>query len=143
MFFFSFRKISSWTKNHHQSSCVVTPQQNEVSERKKQTLVGSSQISSFTVNVPKFFWGEAVLASTYLINRMPSRVLNFKTPCQVLFESFRNSHMFYYSFECVPIFSICPYKSIPRNKLDPKSEKGRSVILLKNADSLFQWMLPS
>lgn len=34
----------------------------------------------FVMHVPKFLWGEAVLTATYLINRMPSRVLNFLSP---------------------------------------------------------------
>jgi hypothetical protein len=38
----------------------------------------------FTMNVPKFFWSEAVLTATYLINRTPSRVLGMKTPCEML-----------------------------------------------------------
>lgn len=38
----------------------------------------------FTMNVPKFFWSEAVLTATYLINHTPSRVLGMKTPCEML-----------------------------------------------------------
>ena len=35
-------------------------------------------------SVPKFLWGEAVKTAAYLINRMPSRVLNYKTPLEML-----------------------------------------------------------
>ena len=42
----------------------------------------------FSTHVPKHFWGEAVLTVTYLINRMSSWVLNFQTPCQVIFNSY-------------------------------------------------------
>jgi hypothetical protein len=34
----------------------------------------------FTMNVPKFLWGEDVKTAAYIINRMPSRVLGYKTP---------------------------------------------------------------
>jgi hypothetical protein len=38
----------------------------------------------FQNNVPKFFWSEVVLTAVYLINRLSSVTLNFKTP----FENF-------------------------------------------------------
>ena len=41
----------------------------------------------FTMNVPKFLWGEAIKTATYLINRMPLRVLGYKTPAECLLNS--------------------------------------------------------
>ena len=38
----------------------------------------------FTTNVPKYFLGETVLTASYLINRMPTRVLQYQTPIKVL-----------------------------------------------------------
>ena len=38
----------------------------------------------FTMNVPKYLWGEAVKTAAYLINWMPSRVLDHKTPIECL-----------------------------------------------------------
>ena len=38
----------------------------------------------YTMNVPKFLWSEAVLTTIHLINRMPSRVLGMKSPCEML-----------------------------------------------------------
>ena len=56
----------------HQSSCIDTLQQNGVAERKNRHLLEVVRSLMFTTRVPKFFWGEAVLTATYLINRMPS-----------------------------------------------------------------------
>ncbi|KAG8488956.1 hypothetical protein CXB51_016958 [Gossypium anomalum] len=57
----------------HQSSCPDTPQQNEVSERKNRHLVAVARALMFTMGVPKYLWGKAVLAACYLINQLPSK----------------------------------------------------------------------
>ena len=36
------------------------------------------------MNVPREYWGESVKSAAYLINRTPSRVLDFQTPLQKL-----------------------------------------------------------
>ncbi|RVW79952.1 Retrovirus-related Pol polyprotein from transposon RE2 [Vitis vinifera] len=58
----------------HLSSCVDTPQQNGIAERKNRHLLEVARSLMFSMNVPKLFWGQAVLTAPYLINRMPSRV---------------------------------------------------------------------
>ncbi|RVW29262.1 Retrovirus-related Pol polyprotein from transposon TNT 1-94, partial [Vitis vinifera] len=57
----------------HLSSCVDTPQQNGIAERKNKHLLEVARSLMFSMNVPKLFWGQAVLTAAYLINRMPSR----------------------------------------------------------------------
>ena len=50
---------------------------------------------SFKANASKSYWGEAVLTTTYLINRIPSRVLDNKSPVEVLkslYPHFRTSN---------------------------------------------------
>ena len=59
----------------HHSSCVYTPQQNGVAERKNEHLLEVARSIMFTMNVPKLFWREAILTAAYLINRMPSPTL--------------------------------------------------------------------
>ena len=75
--------LSQFLSHHgiiHQSSCVYTLQQNGVSERKNRHLLEVARSLMFTTNVPKQFWGDAILTASYLINRMPSKVLNYQTP---------------------------------------------------------------
>ena len=64
----------------HQSSCKDTPQHNGVAEKKNKHLLEVARALLFSKNVPKYLWGEAILTATYLIDRMPSRILNFQTP---------------------------------------------------------------
>ena len=53
-------------------------------ERKNRHLLKCTRALLFQQNVPKSYWGETVLTSTYVINRIPSRVLGFKSPLETL-----------------------------------------------------------
>ena len=55
----------------HESSCVNTPQQNGIAERKNGHLLNQIRALLFQNHVLKIFWGEALLTTTYLINRLP------------------------------------------------------------------------
>jgi hypothetical protein len=37
-----------------------------------------------SMNVPKHLWGQAVLTAIYLINRMSSQILDWKSPIEML-----------------------------------------------------------
>ena len=78
----------------HQSSCVNTPQQKGVAKRKNRHLLEMAHALMFTNNVPKFFGGKAVLTSSYLINRLPSRVLQYQTPLNVLHQVYPQVRLF-------------------------------------------------
>ncbi|RVW31459.1 Retrovirus-related Pol polyprotein from transposon TNT 1-94 [Vitis vinifera] len=68
----------------HDSSCVNTPQQNRVAERKNGHLLNTTRALLFQRNVPKSYWEEVVLTAIYMINRIPSRVLDSKSPVEIL-----------------------------------------------------------
>ena len=68
----------------HQTSCPYTSAQNGVAERKNRHLLEVARFLMFTMNLPKAYWGDAVLVAAYLINRMPLKILNFKSPLEIL-----------------------------------------------------------
>lgn len=78
----------------------------------------------FTNNVPRRFWGDDVLTAAFWINRIPSRVLNFKTPIHSLLEFYPNGHLItdipLKVFGCSIFVHIHSHN---RSKLDTRSQK--------------------
>lgn len=59
-----------------------TPQQNGLAERMNRTILERIRCLLSNANLPKKFWGEALMTATYLINRSPSSAIFFKTPME-------------------------------------------------------------
>ncbi|CAL9016092.1 unnamed protein product, partial [Prunus brigantina] len=68
----------------HETTCPQTPQQNGVAERKNRHLLETARALLIGAHVPRHHWDDAIVTAVHLINRMPSGVLTFKTPLQVL-----------------------------------------------------------
>ncbi|CAL9026180.1 unnamed protein product [Prunus brigantina] len=70
--------------NHH-LSCPQTPQQNGLAERKNRHVIDTAITLLSAASIPTKFWAHSVAHAVYLINRMPSEVLNHQSPFLKLF----------------------------------------------------------
>ncbi|XP_071723004.1 uncharacterized protein [Rutidosis leptorrhynchoides] len=71
----------------HQTSCLNSPQQNGVAERKNRHLLEVVRASLFGAHTPANFLDEAIGVAAYLINGVQSSVLEFQTPSDILQKS--------------------------------------------------------
>lgn len=74
----------------HESSCVKTPQQNGIAERKNGHLLDQTHVMVFQNKVRKKYWGKTILTTSYLINHFSSSVFSSKTPMEVLSSFYPN-----------------------------------------------------
>jgi transposase InsO family protein len=61
-------------------SAPYSPQQNDVVERRNQTVVGMARALLKQRGMPAVFWREAVVTTVYIVNRSPTKALNGRTP---------------------------------------------------------------
>jgi IS30 family transposase len=70
----------------HHVSCLYAHQQNGSAERKHRHIVEMGLSLLAHDSMPLKYWDEAFLAATYLINRLPTKILDFSLPLERLFQ---------------------------------------------------------
>ena len=116
----SFRSFMLQQSIRHESSCVDTPAQNGVAERKNRHLLEVARAILFQMTVLKPFCADAIATTCFLINGMPSGVLHGEIPMSVLFPNQRLFPIGPKIFGCSCfVRDTRPHLS----KLDPKSLK--------------------
>ncbi|KAI5338126.1 hypothetical protein L3X38_017397 [Prunus dulcis] len=107
------------TQFHDRVKVFRLIKENGVSERKNRHLLEVARSLLLDMSVPHHLWGHGVLTATYLINCTPSRVLDFKTPLDILC-----AHTSPVSVSKLPpkVFGCVAYVHVyshQRSKLDP------------------------
>ena len=54
---------------------LTLPNKNGIAEYKNRHLLDIARFMLFSMNVPKIYWGHAILTTSYLINCLLTRVL--------------------------------------------------------------------
>jgi histone deacetylase 1/2 len=94
----------------HHVSCPYAHQQNGSAERKHRHIVEVGLSLLAHASMPLKFWDEAFITDTYLINRLPSKVIDNQTPLERLFQQKPDYHTLR-TFGCACWPNLRPYNS--------------------------------
>lgn len=104
---------------HHQTSCVDTLQQNDIVERKHQHLLGVDRALIFQSKLSKPFWAYALSHDVFLINRLPSKLLQNKSPYYIM-------HQKHSDYSAIKVFGCLVFVASSKHnksKFDSRSRK--------------------
>jgi len=94
----------------HQVSCPHAHQQNRSAERKHRHIVDMGLTLLAHASIPLKYWDEAFLTSVFLINRLPSKVIQNQTPYERLYGH-APDYTFLRTFGCAVWPNMRPYNS--------------------------------
>ena len=98
-------------------ACPYTPSQNGIAERKHRHVTETGLTLMFHALVLLSLWVEAFSTTVFLINRLPSSLLDGKTPYELFFGK-QPDYSMLLTFRCLCFPHLKDYSP---NKLSPKS----------------------
>jgi len=102
---------------HHQFSCPYTPSRNGRAERKHRHITETGLTMVFHSTVPLHFWVEAFSTAVFIINRLPTLVLNETSPFEILYGK-SPLYTTFQIFGCLCFSNLCDYA---KHKFEQKS----------------------
>jgi len=83
---FNYKELYDKFGIMHQTSCIETPQQNAVVERKHQHILNVARSIMFHSHLPKQYWSYVICHAVFLINCIPSATMQFQVPYELLYK---------------------------------------------------------
>lgn len=118
-----FNNFCSEAGIKRQLTAPYSPQQNGVVERRNRTLMEMTRSVMKHMSVPNYLWGEAVRHSTYLLNRVATRVVKDRTPYEAYHSKKPNiSHL--------KVFGCIGYAKIEKQMLKKLDDRSRMLVHL-------------
>ena len=68
----------------HETTCAQTPQKNGMVEGKNRKILEIARALLINAHAPFSYQSDAISMAVYLLNRLPTKVVDFRTPIQVL-----------------------------------------------------------
>jgi transposase InsO family protein len=115
-----FNKFCEDAGIEHQLTAPYSPQQDGTAERKNRTIMEMARCLLHEKELPKKFWAEAANTAVFLLNRLPTKALQKKTPFEAWY-GYKPELLNLKIFGCL-CFSYIP--KVKRDKLDKKAEPG-------------------
>ncbi|KAL4575060.1 hypothetical protein LXL04_021901 [Taraxacum kok-saghyz] len=87
--------LTSYLQQHgisHYTTPPHTPEQNGIAERRHRHIVETGLALLHQTHMPLTFWSHAFQTAVYLINRLPTPILQNKSPFECLFNQSPNYH---------------------------------------------------
>ena len=103
-----FKQFLTTSGIFHRFSCPHTSQQNGLAERKHRHIMEMGLTLLAQSGLPKYFWVDAFLTSIFIINSLPTKVLDYSSPYERLFQ--RSPDFSYFrTFGCQCFPCLRPY----------------------------------
>ena len=115
-----FNKFCEKEGIEHQLIAPYTPQKNKVIERKNRTPMEMTRCLLYDKELPNNLWAEAANTTVFLLNRLPTKTIQQKTPFEAWY-GYKPKLQNLKTFGCL-CFSYIP--QVKRDKLDKKAEPG-------------------